>query len=226
MTQQPSPPNRGRHTGETLIDISPPITPDLAVFPGDTPPTREVLLDMAKGENLTLSTLRSTVHLGSHADGINHYAVDGASIDEMPLERYIGPCTLVRVSGTRGRRVANADLPIDRRLRRILIATGTQPDKRVFNTDFSGLEPTLIHRLADLGVRTIGIDTPSVDMADSKDLPAHGACLERGIAIIEGLVLDEIPDGDYELIAPPLKLVGFDGSPVRAVLRRIAQDAD
>ncbi len=226
MTQQPTPPNRGRYTPETLIDISPPITPDLAVFPGDTPPTREVLLDMTKGDNLTLSTLRSTVHLGSHADGINHYAVDGAPIDQMPLERYIGPCTLVRVSGTRGRRVANADLPIDARVRRILIATGTQPDKRVFNPDFSGLEPALIHRLADLGVRTIGIDTPSVDAADSKDLPAHAACLERGIAIIEGLALDEIPEGEYELIAPPLRLVGFDASPVRAVLRPLSPAAD
>lgn len=222
MTQQPTPPNLGRHTPETLIDISPPITPDLAVFPGDTPPTREVLLDMAKGDNLTLSTLRSTVHLGSHADGINHYAVDGAPIDRVPLERYIGPCTLVRVSGTRGRRVATSDLPFDARIRRVLIATGTQPDKRVFNPDFSGLEPALIHRLADLGVRTIGIDTPSVDAADSKELPAHAACLERGIAIIEGLVLDEIPEGEYELIAPPLRLVGFDASPVRAVLRPLA----
>lgn len=225
MTQHPQS-SRDRSAGETLIDISPPVTPDLAVFPGDTPPTREVLLDMAKGDNLTLSTLRTTVHLGSHADGINHYAVDGAPIDQMPLERYIGPCTLVRVSGTRGRRVATADLPIDTRIRRILIATDTQPDKRVFNPDFSGLEPALIHRLADLGVRTIGIDTPSVDAADSKDLPAHAACLERGIAIIEGLVLDEIPDGEYELIAPPLKLVGFDASPVRAVLRPLGVDAD
>ena len=85
--------------------------------------------------------------------------------------------------------------------------------------NFSGLEPELIDHLASHGVRLVGVDTPSVDMFDSKDLPAHNRCLAHGIAILEGLVLNEVPPDEYELIALPLKLEGFDASPVRAVLR-------
>ncbi len=75
-----------------LFDITPPITSSLAVWPGDTPPSREVLLDMHKGDNLTLSTLHATVHLGAHADGPNHYGVDAPAIDERSLDYYLGPC--------------------------------------------------------------------------------------------------------------------------------------
>ncbi len=101
----------------------------------------------------------------------------------------------------------------------MLIRTDTYPDPTTFNEDFAALSPALIERLAAAGVITIGIDTPSVDLFDSKDLPSHQACLRRDIAILEGLDLSDVSDGIYELIALPLKLVGFDGSPVRAVLR-------
>lgn len=208
-----------------LYDISPAITPDLAVFPGDTPPVREVLLDMARGDAVTLSTLRATVHLGAHADGASHYSVDGPSIDAMPLEHFIGPCRVVAIDADRGSRITADQLagaldgPIDEQ--RVLIRTGTQSDKRVFNPDFAGLGPELIELLAAQGVITVGVDTPSVDLSDSKDLPAHRAVLGAQMAILEGLVLDEVPEGRYELIALPLRLVGFDASPVRAVLREL-----
>lgn len=208
-----------------LHDISPAITPDLAVFPGDTPPSREVLLDMARGDPLTLSTLRATAHLGAHADGANHYGLDAPSIDAMPLAHYIGPCRVVAVDAARGScvtpdQLADAlDGPIAEP--RVLIRTGTQPDKRVFNPDFAALSPELIALLDEQGVITVGIDTPSVDRSDSKDLPAHHAVLCAQMAIIEGLVLDDVPPGRYELIALPLRLVGFDASPVRAVLREL-----
>ncbi|MGE4633046.1 MAG: kynurenine formamidase, partial [Planctomycetota bacterium] len=79
----------------------------------------------------------------------------------------------------------------------------------------------LIEKLSEDGVKLLGVDTPSVDVADSKDLPSHDACRRSGILILEGLVLDGVEDGIYELIALPLKLTGFDASPVRAVLRTI-----
>lgn len=204
-----------------IYDISPPVTPDLAVWPGDTPPTREVLLDTARGDAITLSTLRATVHLGAHADAPSHYGRDAAAIDRRETALYMGPCQVVRVAPGRGRRVSLSMAPDPVRAERVLFATGTYPDPKRFNEDFAALEPDLVDHLRDRGVRLVGIDTPSVDLFASKDLPAHRRCLANDMAILEGLVLDGVPEGLYELIALPLRLVGFDASPVRAVLRTI-----
>jgi arylformamidase len=204
-----------------LYDISPPLTGSLAVWPGDTPPSREVLLDMRRGDGLTLSTLRATVHLGAHADAPSHYGREAPPIDERPLELYLGEAEVLRVPAERGRRVGPAALPGPPRAERVLLCTGTFPDPERFAEDFAALAPELIDSLHAQGVRLVGIDTPSVDLFDSKDLPAHQACLRHDMAILEGLVLAAVPEGRYELIALPLRLVGFDASPVRAVLRRI-----
>lgn len=213
-----------------IIDISPELSCEIAVFPGDTPLSREILMETERGDSITLSTLRTTVHVGSHADAPSHYAKGGQTIDQIDLARYIGPCVVVEVSNrvrrTReGMRVAVDDLigkaarGIDAiTQRRVLIKTMTQPDKREFGGDFAGLEPALVGALAAKGVTTIGLDTPSVDVAASKDLPAHAAFHKHGVVIIEGLVLDHVERGEYELVALPLKLIGFDASPVRAVL--------
>jgi len=204
-----------------LYDISPPITPEMKVWPGDTPPTREVLMDMKRGDNITLSTLRATAHLGAHADGPNHYGKDAPAIDERDLEYYLGPCQVVRANVKRGSRVEISTLQSHITSPRVLIATGTFPDPGKWNNDFAGLSPKLVDHLHAQGVITIGIDTPSVDLFDSKDLPAHQRFLAHDMAILEGLMLQDVPEGTYELIALPLKLVGFDASPVRAVLRRL-----
>ena len=205
-----------------IFDISPPITDALGVWPGDTPPSREVLLDMSRGANLTLSTLRSTVHLGAHADGPNHYGRDAPGIEARSLDDYLGPCQVIRVAVGRGRRIGVDDLPGPIVAERVLFATGTYPDPNRFNTDFAGLAPELIPHLRGRGVRLVGVDTPSVDLFDSKDLPAHLACLRHDMAILEGVVLSDVPDGRYVLIALPLRMVGFDASPVRAILRSLA----
>jgi arylformamidase len=202
-----------------IRDITPPVTPALAVWPGDTPPTREVLMDMRRGDNLTLSTLRATVHLGAHADAPNHYGREAAPIDERPLEPYLGPAQVIHVDVPPGTRIPAAVLPDRLDAERVLFATGSFPDPNDFNRDFVALEPSLVDELHGRGVKLVGLDTPSVDLFDSKELPAHNACLRHDLAILEGLVLGDVPEGVYELIALPLKLVGFDASPVRAVLR-------
>jgi arylformamidase len=202
-----------------LFDITPAIRTDLAVWPGDTKPSREVLCELEKGASVTLSTLRSTVHLGAHADGPNHYGVGAPSIDQRSLEYYLGPCQVVGANVKRGERVTTAMLSTAITERRVLIATRTYPDPFAFNEDFAALDPDLIDALHDQGVMTIGIDTPSVDLFSSKDLPSHGRFLAHDMAILEGLRLASVPEGRYELIALPLPLVGFDASPVRAVLR-------
>lgn len=207
-----------------LYDITPPITPRLKVWPGDTPPEREILLDMQRGANLTLSTLHSTVHLGAHADGPNHYGRDAVGIGERDLVPYLGPCHVLHVLPPRGGRVAAEMLPGGLAAiahPRVLFATGSYPDPESFSEDFAGIEPALVDALHARGVRLVGIDTPSVDVFTSKDLPAHGRFLANDMAILEGLVLRDVPAGEYELIALPLKLMGFDASPVRAVLRSL-----
>lgn len=207
-----------------LYDITPPISEALKVWPGDTPPSREILLDMANCGNLTLSTLHATVHLGAHADGPNHYGKNAPSIDLRPLDLYLGPCQVIHVDVKANSRVNFNDIKQPIQAERLLIRTLTYPDPTVFREDFAGLEPELVDTLRVQGVRLVGIDTPSVDLFDSKDLPAHLAFLRNDMAILEGIDLAKVPEGIYELIALPLKLVGFDASPVRAVLRTMGGD--
>lgn len=202
-----------------IYDISPPIDPALGVWPGDTPPSREVLLDMRRGDNLTLSSLHATVHLGAHADAPSHYGADAPAIDQRDLALYLGPCRVVPVRVRRGGTILPADLSTPIAEERVLFATGTFPDPRRFNEDFAALSPEVVDHLHERGVRLVGIDTPSIDPFSSKSLPAHNACLRHDMAVLEGIVLAEVPPGLYELIALPLRLVGYDGSPVRAVLR-------
>jgi arylformamidase len=202
-------------------DITPPITPKLAVWPGDTPLSREVLSDTARGDNITLSTLRATTHLGAHADGPNHYGKDAPAIDERGLDYFLGPCQVIRAEVARATRITPAMLPGEVTTSRVLFATGTFPDPENWNRDFAALAVELVDFLHEQGVITVGIDTPSVDLFESKDLPAHKAILRCNMSILEGLVLKDVPEGIYELIALPLRLVGFDASPVRAVLRTV-----
>lgn len=204
-----------------IYDISPPIDPRLQVWPGDTPPVREVIRAHEHGEPTVTSVLRTTVHVGAHTDAPCHIAPDAPAIDAVPLETYVGPCQVMRVMATRGALVRPEEIADEVLASRVLLATDTFPDSTVFNEDFAGLSIELVERLASLGVKLVGIDTPSVDRFADHDLPAHRHLVDHGIAILEGLRLADVRPGVYELIALPLKLVGFDASPVRAVLRTL-----
>jgi arylformamidase len=201
-----------------ILDISPALHPGTAVWPGDVQLRRDVALAFTSGHNLELSSVTTTVHIGAHADAPSHYHADGAAIADRPLAPYLGPCQVMTARVAPGARVMPADLPAPVTARRVLIRTDSFPDPDVFNTDFASLSPELIHALADAGVVLVGIDTPSVDPFDSKALESHQALFQRDLAVLEGLVLHDAPDGAYTLVALPLKLRGADASPVRAVL--------
>jgi arylformamidase len=209
-----------------IYDITPLISPRLAVWPGDTPLSRQVLLEHGRPlpdacqtvSHITLSTLHATVHLGAHADAPSHYGAAPA-IHERGLDSYLGPCQVMHVAAARGARIGPDMLPGAVLAPRLLLGTGTFPDPESFTTDFAALSVALVDHLHERGVVLVGIDTPSVDLFESKDLEAHRAFLRHDMAILEGLVLREVPAGLYELIALPLRLEGFDASPVRAVLR-------
>lgn len=188
------------------------------MWPGDVPFASAWALRSAEGANLDLSSIRTTVHLGAHADAPRHYQGGGAAIAARPLELYYGPCQVVDAPVARGGRVRPADLGQEAAAPRVLLRTGTFPDPERWNADFAGLSAELIEHLHARGVRLVGVDTPSVDPQQDKLLESHRAVAARDMAILEGLVLAGIAPGFYTLIALPLKIEGGDASPVRAVL--------
>ena len=206
----------------TLIDISPILDPSIAVWPDDVPFARNVSLDIDAGAHLTLSDVRTTLHAGAHADAPSHYAAGGADIASRSLDYYIGQCIVVQVNVNRGDRIRPMHIAGKAiTAPRVLFRTGTFPDPRNWNDDFASLSPEVIDVLHGHGVILVGIDTPSVDPFESKALESHQALAEYDMANLEGLVLDAVPEGTYELIAAPLRIRGGDASPVRAVLRTL-----
>ncbi|MBI3463281.1 MAG: cyclase family protein, partial [Planctomycetes bacterium] len=134
-----------------IYDITPPISERLAVWPGDTPPSREVLCDMRRGDNLTLSTLHATVHLGAHADSPSHYTADAPAIHDRPLDLYLGPCQLIRLAVPRGACIKPDGITLPIAAERVLFSTGTYRDPEHFHEDFAALTPELIEWLAARG---------------------------------------------------------------------------
>lgn len=201
-----------------IYDITRPVTATLPVWPGDTPFSITPLLRKSEGSSVNLTTLKATAHLGTHADAYYHYADDGAFIGDMPLDAYVGPARVVTVSKTDGP-LLTEDVGNVTGVERLLIHSIVSDLDEVWPEQFPYLSVALIDWLADAGVRLIGLDSPSVDAFDSKDLPCHHALRRRGMVNLETLYLRAVPDGDYELVALPLRLAGACGSPVRAILR-------
>ncbi len=202
-----------------IIDISPLVSPKIAVFPGDTPFKREMVRGFDEGDAYELSSINSTVHLGAHADAPSHYAPDAPAVHELSLVPYLGMCQVIQVHGAPGARIQLGDLgDIDIQAPRVLFRTDSFCDPDVWHDDFNSLSPSVIHWLADQDVLLVGIDTPSVDPANDRHLETHGAILIRELRVLEGLVLSHVMPGLYNLIALPLRLEGCEASPVRAVL--------
>lgn len=202
-----------------LIDISPEITPDLAVFPGDTKFSNPVVLDYASGSHFRLSSITTTPHLGAHADAPIHFHKDGVGMSERDLSFYYGPCQVIEVSLKPNERILPNTLDGKKILaERVLFKTRSFSNFNKWRDDFNALSPELIDFLHEKKVRLVGIDTPSIDLANDKVLATHLKVYEHNFANLEGLVLDHVPEGLYTLVAFPLKLRGGDASPVRAVL--------
>ena len=206
-----------------IWDISPPIDAASPVFPGDAPFALHWGARIGPGCPVNISTLTLSPHTGAHADAPLHYDDDGAAIGQVALEPYLGPCRVIHAIGC-GPLVqwshiehALAGLPP-----RVLVRTYAQMPQDRFDQALPAYAPDTVSRLADLGVLLIGIDSASIDPADSKLLPSHQLIRQRGLRVLENLLLDAVPEGDYELIALPLKLSTACASPVRAVLRELS----
>ncbi|HJV67756.1 arylformamidase [Ideonella sp.] len=206
-----------------LWDISPAVHAGAPVFPGDTAYQQQWVATIAPGCPVNVSAITLSPHIGAHADAPLHYDPQGAAIGTVDLAPYLGRCRVVHAIGcgplVRAKHLAHAlaaDLPP-----RVLVRTYTTMPQDRFDDELAAFDAALIELLADRGVQLVGIDTASVDPAASKELPSHQVLRRRGLRVLENLVLDEVPEGDYELIALPLKLVTADASPVRAILREI-----
>jgi len=204
-----------------LWDISPSVAPGFPVFPGDTEFSLRWTWTIGPGCPVNVSELTMSPHTGSHADAPLHYDERGASIGEVPVEAYLGPCRVVHVVDCGALVDAGHLAPhLLATPPRVLLRTCSRAPCG-WDSAFTAIAPAAIDLLHAHGVRLIGIDTPSLDPQASKTLDSHQRVRAHGMAVLEGLLLDEVAAGDYELIALPLKWQGVDASPVRAVLREL-----
>jgi len=198
------------------IDISRPLTTRTPVWPGE----QALALSQHHIGDVLVSTISTTCHIGTHIDAPLHMCRTGRAVEEIPLERLIGPAEVVRLPSDVGA-ASPAELPDGwtPRYPRVLLRTDSHPVNAPIGDDFAAASAELVHWLADRGVRTLGIDTPSVDAFSSTDLAAHHALIEREMTWIEGLLLDGVETGSFLLIALPMPLEGCEAAPVRALIR-------
>ena len=199
-----------KSTRPSLWDISPVVAPDAPIFPGDEPYALKWTARLSPECPVNLSAITMSPHVGAHADAPLHYADGVASAAEVALDPYLGPCRVIHAIGCGPLiRVEHLEHAAHELPPRVLVRCNERADT-VWNPEF-----------AARGVKLIGLDTPSVDPATSKTLDSHQRLLRLDLRVLENLVLDDVPEGDYELIALPLKLAGACASPVRAVLRSL-----
>ncbi len=247
LAAAPTPASARAPLPAVLFDISAPIGAQTPVWPGDTPVTLERVWTMASGSPVNVGRMTLSPHTATHADAPLHYDQTGAAIGAVPLDAYLGECLVLHclrstdllqiddiqsaiADADRDTRTAatflNADASMGVRPSlpalppRILLRTYREAPLLHWDEAFAAISPDAIDWLAAQGVRLVGTDTPSLDPQTSKTMDAHRRVFAHGMAILEGLVLDAVPTGRYELIALPLKFSTLDASPVRAVLRR------
>lgn len=203
-----------------IWDISQTLRPGLPVWPGDTEFVFERTWLMESGSPVNVGRMTMSTHSGSHGDAPLHYSATAADIASVDLAPYLGECLVVDARAAKGA-VEIGDLPPLDGATRVLLRTFERYPHDQWDSTFTAVAPETIRWLAAQGVRLIGTDAPSVDPQDSKTMDAHKAVLAADMRILEGLVLDAVPPGRYELIALPLKIAGGDAGLCRAILREL-----
>jgi arylformamidase len=206
------------------IDVSIPLHNGMVNWPGDAPFHRLETLKIANGDPCNLSQFCSSAHIGTHMDAPRHFLADGHGMESMPLDAVIGPARVIAIQDPDLIRVQELEPHRLRQGDRVLFKTRNSDHlwkTNDFQEQFVHIPQDTAAYLADLKVRTIGIDYLSVGGYETDSAETHQALLSAGIWVIEGLNLQHVEPGDYELVCLPLKLVGSDGAPARAVLRRL-----
>ena len=203
-----------------IWDISPAVDEHAAVFPGDAAYSQKLHFALSPDCPVNVNTLTFSPHTGAHADAPMHYASGEAAIGAVDLAPYLGPCRVIHCIDcgplVEPHHIAHA---LDGLPPRVLLRTAVVASQDW--SSFTAIAPATLELLATKNIALVGIDTPSVDPSTSQDLPSHHLLLKHDLRVLENLMLDDVPAGDYELIALPLKLVKADASPVRAILRKL-----
>jgi arylformamidase len=208
--------------GGRVWDISQDLSESTPVWPGDTAFSARRSWAMGADSPVNVSQFTLSTHAGTHADAPFHYDPAGARVGALDLAPYIGPARVVDLRGPH--RLVTAEMiaaALTPSVERILLRTYDAFPRNSWSADFTAISPDAVELMAAHGVRLLGVDAPSLDPQDSKTMDAHLAVRDADIRVLEGLILDQVPAGDYELIALPLKLTNLDASPVRAVLREL-----
>lgn len=202
----------------TYYDITIPVQNGLAVWPGDMPYRFELGWSMSEGTSVNVGAVSMSAHTGTHVDAPFHFDPTGAGVDTLDLSVFLGPVAVVDATGQNeiGSEIfAGVDFT---QTPRVLVKTGVWTDFTRFPETVPTIAEDVPAFLGANGVRLFGIDVPSVDTIDSNTLPNHYALAANGIIILESANLRDVPPGIYTLTAMPLRLVGADASPVRAIL--------
>lgn len=203
----------------TWIDVSQPLHADVTTWPGDTKFSYEIAWSMAQSGSVNVGKVTMSLHVGTHIDAPFHFDDHGKRVIDLDPSLYIGPARVIHMPHKTKIEASDLNGHDLTGVERLILKTDGWPDKSVFPETIPELTPSLANRLGELGIFLIGLDLPSVDAIDSKEMDAHHALTRNGVHILEGLVLDDILPGDYDLNAVPLPIVEGDGSPVRALLR-------
>ncbi|USK39719.1 arylformamidase [Cytobacillus firmus] len=208
-------------TKKEWIDISQPLTNAIAHWPGDTPFSYETAFSKEQTGSVNIGRITTSLHTGTHVDAPFHFNDKGEKILDLDIELYIGPARVIDVSAYEA-----VDSEVLKKFdlegaERVLLRTAVPNNSEVFPNRIPELTPDMADYLGSKGVRLLGVDVPSVDQLDSKEMETHHALYRNGIHILENIMLDEVEEGNYELIALPLPIKDGDGSPVRAVIRPI-----
>jgi arylformamidase len=208
---------------QRIWDISPPVDEASPVYPGDPAYSQRWVSAIGPGCAVNVSQISFSPHTGAHADAPLHYDPQGEAAGALDLLPFLGACRVVHARGA-GPQVLWAELfhglgagfpP------RILIRTTACMPQRTWDPALRGIAPDVVERLGDAGVVLIGVDSASIDPAGSIGLESHQVIRRRRMRVLENLLLDDVAEGDYELIALPLKLTQAEASPVRAILRAL-----
>jgi len=212
-------------TGSEWIDATATLDPSTTpVYQGDAPMKFDFLKDMRKGDGFTLSVYSLGAHSSTHLDAPMHFIRDGASIDQVPLAALIGPARIIDIPEN-VQAITSAELgkhdwrSAERVIFRTRSALGGWMHSSTFHRDFAYIAPDAARQLADAGVKLVGVDYISAEQFGAPAPLAHRALLGKGIPIVEGLQLDQVPAGDYDLIVLPMKVAGHEGAPARALVR-------
>ncbi|GIO27911.1 arylformamidase [Ornithinibacillus bavariensis] len=206
-------------------DITQPLTNNMAHWPGDTPFSFSISATKEQTGSANVGKIVTSVHMGTHVDAPFHFDNNGKTIEQIPISTYVGPALVIDVS-----RFSSINSTVLEEfnlggIKRVLLRTSLPNNPSYFPKELPYLDPEIAPYLAAKGVILLGVDMPSVDPITSKSLDTHHALHHHGIHILENIMLDEVEPGNYELIALPLRIIGADGSPVRAILRSMEENS-